>query len=558
MSAVKNMAVPTSASDVRRFLGMCNYLARFIPKLSQASEPLRRLTEGEAEFQWGQTEQVAFDLLKSIIGQDQLLTFYDVNKPVVIQCDASGEGLGATLLQDGKPVASASRSLTSSEKNYVAIELECLAIVFACRKFDQYIYGKKTVVETDHKPLEVIAKKSLLSAPRRLQRMLLQLQRYDLEVIYRPGEQQLIADTLSRLPAERAESEELANLEVFQLERESIRAEVVAKELNVIEERDFVRVSDQRMEEVEHAAASDEEQRMLAQVIGKGWPAKIQEVSVLIRPYWNFRDTMVVQDGIVYKGSQVVVPKSLHSDYLKRLHSSHMGSESTLRRARDAVHWPNMSEDIKRITSECQQCEEDAVAQSKEPQLLAHTIPKHTWSKVGIDLCRCKGKDLVVIVDYLTDFIEVSELQQTLATTVINAIKQHFARHGVPVVVHTDGGPQFMSQEFQAFSRAWEFVHMVSSPYHSQSNGKVESAVKIVKRLFKRSSDPYMVLLEWRNTPTVGLDSIPCQRLFARRTRGAVPVSAGKLDPAPPQKMWKKKVERQRTIQAQAKGKGKH
>ena len=150
--------------------------------------------------------------------------------------------------------------------------------------------------------------------------------------------------------------------------------------------------------------------------------------------------------------------------------------------------------------------------QSKEPQL-AHTIPKHPWSNVGIDLCRCKGKDLVAMVDYLTYFIEVSELQQTLATTVINAIKQHFAQHGVPVVVHTDGGPQFMSQEFQAFSRAWEFVHTVSFPYHSQSNGKVhvESAVKIVKRLFKQSSDPYMALLEWHNTPTVGLDSTPCQ-----------------------------------------------
>lgn len=88
---------------------------------------------------------------------------------MVIQCDAGGEGLGATLLQDGRPVASASLSLTSSERNYVALELECLAIVFACRKFDQYIYGKKTVVETDHKSLEIIAKKSLLSAPRRLQ-----------------------------------------------------------------------------------------------------------------------------------------------------------------------------------------------------------------------------------------------------------------------------------------------------------------------------------------------------------------------------------------------------
>ena len=558
VSAVKNMAVPTSASDVRRFLGMCNYLARFIPKLSQSSEPLRRLTEGDTEFVWGQSEQAAFDLLKKIISEEQLLTFYDVKKSVVIQCDASGEGLGATLLQEGKPVASASRSLTSSERNYVALELECLAIVFACRKFDQYIYGKKTVVETDHKPLEIIAKKSLLSAPRRLQRMLLQLQRYDLEVVYRPGEQQLIADTLSRLPAGRAEAEKLENYEVFQIGRESMRAEVVAQELSVIEQRDFVRISDQRMDEVKKAASSDDEQRVLAQVIGQGWPATtcIREVSTLVRPYWNFRDTMVVQDGIVYKGGQVVVPKSLRSDYLKRLHSSHMGSESTLRRARDAVYWPNMSEDIKRITSECKQCEEDGAAQSKEPQL-AHAIPKYPWSKVGIDLCRCNGKDWVVIVDYLTDFIEVSELQQTLATTVIDAIKQNFARHGVPVLVHTDGGPQFTSQEFQVFSKEWEFAHTVSSPYHSQSNGKVESAVKIVKRLFKRSADPYLALLEWRNTPTVGLDSTPCQRLFARRTRGVVPVSAWKLDPAPAQRMWEKKVERQRSIQGQAKGNGK-
>ena len=97
--------------------------------------------------------------------------------------------------------------------------------------------------------------------------------------------------------------------------------------------------------------------------------------------------------------------------------------------------------------------------------------------------------------------------------------KQHFARHGVPVVVHTDGGPQFASQEFQAFSMAWEFVHTISSPYHSQSNGKVESVAKIIKRMFKRSSNPHMALLEWRNTLTVGVDSSPCQRLFARHTQ---------------------------------------
>ena len=114
-------------------------------------------------FQWGNAEQKAFVDLKTLICEDQLLNFFDVTKPVVIQCDASTEGLGATLMQGGPPVLSA---LTKSEKNYVAIELECLGIVFACRKFDQFIYGKRVVVETDHKPLEVIAKKTLLAAPR--------------------------------------------------------------------------------------------------------------------------------------------------------------------------------------------------------------------------------------------------------------------------------------------------------------------------------------------------------------------------------------------------------
>ena len=88
-----------------------------------------------------------------MICKDQILAFYNVNKPVLIQCDASTEGLGATLLQGGQPVASVYRSLTKAEKNYVALELECLAIVFACSKFDQYIHGEKVQVETDHKPL---------------------------------------------------------------------------------------------------------------------------------------------------------------------------------------------------------------------------------------------------------------------------------------------------------------------------------------------------------------------------------------------------------------------
>ena len=122
VTAVKNMPIPKTVQDVRRFLGMANYLSRSIPNLSQVAEPLRHLTERDA---WGTLEQAAFEAMKTLISNDQLhvLAFYDVHKPIVIQCDASTEGLGATLLQDGRPVASVSLSLKKSEKKYVALEL---------------------------------------------------------------------------------------------------------------------------------------------------------------------------------------------------------------------------------------------------------------------------------------------------------------------------------------------------------------------------------------------------------------------------------------------------
>ena len=119
------------------------------------------------------------------------------------------------MLQDGRRIASVSRSLTMSEKNYVALELECLAIVFACQRLDQYIYGMRVRIETDHKPLEMIAKMSILVAPGRLQRMLLQLQRYDLDVVYVPGKLQVVADVLSRAPIESFSGKEGEKYDVF-------------------------------------------------------------------------------------------------------------------------------------------------------------------------------------------------------------------------------------------------------------------------------------------------------------------------------------------------------
>ena len=131
---------------------------------------------------WSEQHNNAFDEVKKLVANHPVLKYYDVNDEVTIQCDASERGLGATLPQNGQPVAFASRTLSAVEQRYAQIEKECLAIVFGCQKFSQYITRReKVTVESDHKPLQSIFKKSLLCAPSRLQRMMLRLQRYNLE-----------------------------------------------------------------------------------------------------------------------------------------------------------------------------------------------------------------------------------------------------------------------------------------------------------------------------------------------------------------------------------------
>ena len=173
-------------------------MAKFLPKLSEVTSPLRELLQKDVHWHWEKNHKKSIEEVKKLLSSDRCLTFFDVSKPITIQVDASNSGLGAALLQEGKPVAYASRSLTSAEKNYAVIEKELLAVLFGCERFHQYVYGNKTLVESDHKPLESIMKKPLARAPARLQRMLLCLQKYDFQLSYKTGSKMVLADALSR------------------------------------------------------------------------------------------------------------------------------------------------------------------------------------------------------------------------------------------------------------------------------------------------------------------------------------------------------------------------
>ena len=169
LKAVIDMPKPEDVQGVQRLNGFVNYLAKFLPKLSDVMLPLCELTRKEVEWEWEDRQEKAFKEVRKLVTEAPVLSYYDPRKDLEIQCDASQSGLGATLMQDGRPIAYASRALSDTETRYAQIEKEMLAIVFSLEKFHQYTFGRKVKVQSDHKPLESILKKPLSRAPQRLQ-----------------------------------------------------------------------------------------------------------------------------------------------------------------------------------------------------------------------------------------------------------------------------------------------------------------------------------------------------------------------------------------------------
>jgi hypothetical protein len=197
-----NAVEPKNASEVRGFLGLVNFSARYIPNLATISEPLRKLTRKNEQFCWGKEQQNSFQKLKQSLSEKDTLGYFSLNaEKTRLITDASNVGLGAVLVQQNrgqtKVISYAIRTLTEAEKKYSKTEKEGLAVVWACEKFHLYLYGIPFELITDHKPLEgLYSSKSRTNA--RIQRWMLRLMPYTYSIRYMPGLQN-IADALSRL-----------------------------------------------------------------------------------------------------------------------------------------------------------------------------------------------------------------------------------------------------------------------------------------------------------------------------------------------------------------------
>ena len=188
-----------------------------------------------------------------------------------------------------------------------------------------------------------------------------------------------------------------------------------------------------------------------------------------------------------------------------------------------------MKKEITEYISKCQTCKTYSQEQQKEP-MIPYPVPSRPWQVIGTDLFEFRGRNYLVTTDYYSNFFEVDRLYNTTSKEDICRLKAHLARHGMPDRLVSDNGPQFTSEEFRQFADAYEFQHGTSSPDYPQSNGKSENAVKTAKRIMEKAlavgADPYLGFLDFRNTPTEGLDTSPVQRLFGRRTKTLLPTSS--------------------------------
>ncbi|CAB4043835.1 Hypothetical predicted protein [Paramuricea clavata] len=265
VSAVREMPRPLDKVGVQRFLGMCNYLSKFCPNLSETVLPLRNLVKQNVEINWSDSQENAFNAAKDLIASSTNLLYYDVKLPVTLQVDASDEAIGGVLMQEGKPVCFTSHTLTDTEKQYAQIEKECLAIMTSMKRWHQYLFGKHDIiVQTDHQLLETIFKKPL--------------------------------NTLSRAALKENCAVELESEMVFRAELEQIGLKPA-------------KMSDCTLNRMKEETRKDQTLKCLLETVRKGWPSDKLMVPPCIRP-GAFEDassdcTNSVEERNVGKDSQV-------------------------------------------------------------------------------------------------------------------------------------------------------------------------------------------------------------------------------------------------------------
>lgn len=518
VDSIINMKSPTNKKELQIFLGMVNYLRKFIPNMANIASSLQLLLKKDVGWLWTDVHENVFNNIKKKISEAPILQNFNSKLPIVVQCDASKDGLGCCLLQNGKPVCFASRSLTSAEKNFSQIEKELLSIVWATRKFHYYVYGQNFTVINDHKPLESLLKKHLHDVPSpRLQRLKLKLLKYNFEFKYLQGKFMYIADLLSRSYQECNNVDDSYMYEV-------IHCIGLSNYLECTEEQKSLLISE---------STQDSELSKLRECIKNGWPDSNKNIPDCLHSYHKLRSELSVDNNLVFYNERLIVPKNLRLSFLKTLHEGHIGMSKMKQLARKLYYWPHIDNHIEEFVRKCFSCQTYQNNNIKEP-LLPHEVPNLPFFKLGIDIMDFKCKSYLVIYDYFSKWLDIKLVPSKNAKTVINTLKEIFCNFGIPNEIVSDHVP-FDSMECKQFAKEWGFKFTYTSPRYPQSNGMAERGVQIAKKMLSKchedKTDYRVALLQYRASPVSGTNFSPSELLMCRNLKTKLIVNRQYLEP---------------------------
>ncbi|KZS18242.1 Uncharacterized protein APZ42_015657 [Daphnia magna] len=436
----KGRSTTENIKQLQSFVGLCSYYRRHIKNFAKIAQPLTMLTRKGAPFIWEEAQQKSFNTLKEALTTARILAHPDYQAPMIIMTDACGYGIGAVLSQskEGKefPLAYASRLLSKSDMNYSIIEKECLALIWGLQKFRGFMWGCKIIIITDHEALCWLRTKKELAG--RLARWSLCLLEYDVEIRYRNGKLHTNADCLSRYPIPIIETEEddhcisIGALQYHQsdfLAPDTVR-DIARKQREVPKWREII----------EKLESGNSAGRHFGLQEGRLFKLK----TVGIKSYMR----LCIPDE--YK---TLILRSCHDEVT----SGHLGIQRTLQKIAKRFFWHDMVQDVPNYVRACRQCKT-----RKTPKM----APAGTLQCI---------KMLIVVVDYLTKWVELKALPSGKADVVASFIVEQIAlRHGVPESIISDRGKCFLADITQSVFDKLGTKHKTTASYHPQANGQVE------------------------------------------------------------------------------------
>eukprot|EP00794_Sanderia_malayensis_P000683 gene683-biopygen1108 len=513
---VLNAPVPKCASELRSFLGMVNYSAKYIADFATIAAPLRDLLKQNVLFQWTARHQHAFASLQSALVNPPVMAYFDSRQESYLAVDASPVGLCGILSQrekdgsDCKVIAYASRTLSDIERRHSQTEKEALGIVWAIEHFHLYLYGSTFTLITDHKPLEMIYGNVRSKPSARIERWVLRLQPYDFKVQYRPGPSNH-ADFLSRHPSVHSKGDQ---------------GHIAEEYTNFIVEHSMPKTM--TFSEIKEATDSDKTMKALRAAIRLScWNTDTVKQFVHVK-----NELSIGPSNIILRGSRIVLPDSLRQRAIDIAHITHQGLSKTKALIREKLWFPNMDQLIKHSIDKCLPCQ--AVGKANPPEPLRMTdMPKGPWYKLNIDFFGPlpSGELLLVVVDRYSRYPEVEIVKSTKASVVIPKLDKMFSVHGIPYELTSDNGPPFNGDEFRRYLKLLGVKYDPSTPKWPQGNAEVERFMQPLNKALTTATIEgkkwqqvlTRFLLQYRTTPHSTTRVPPAELLFNRSVRGSLP-----------------------------------